>query len=323
MQVLRRSLLSIGLAVLLAGCAAPPPAPDWIAGTPHAYPEARWLVGRGSGAQADTAAAAALAKIAQQTTEDAGEAVIAETWVDAETGTHWALAVLDREPIRARLAAALADVEKQEGAVLARADDAEPARVLPLLNEAVQLDARRQGLRERLEQLAGPGAAGTSKLPDRARLEQRLADTRRALPIEVGAWEMDSKTGEIQGPLDEVRRALAQKVIALGFSVSDGNVRWGDDPAWLVVRSRLGLERLELLPTDRMVAVHWDEAVEVIDPASNGQLVAVLTDEGRATHLNEREARRQAQEAAEEFATRALGDWLRERAASTSSDADR
>lgn len=316
MQAFRRRLPSIGLVLVLAACAVQTPTPEWISGVPPGYPAERWIVGVGSGASGDAAADAARAKIAAQTTEDTSGARIAATWLDEGTGTHWALATLDREPLRARLASDLAAVDQQQRALLARADEATPDQALALLSEALRLDDRRTALADRLTRFAGASAAGAAGAPDRAQLEQRLAEAKRSLPIEVEAWEMDPKTGETLEPLDEMRRALTQKVIALGFPVSDGNVRWGDDSTWLLVRSRLGLERLELLPSDRMVAVHWDAAVEVVDRTANGRLVAVLTDEGRATHLNEREARREAQETAEHFASHALGEWLSARVAS-------
>ena len=121
---------------------------------------------------------------------------------------------------------------------------------------------------------------------------------------------MHPRSGEVGGRLDETHRALIQKVTELGFTVDESEQAWGEDATWLVVRSRLALDRMRLLETDQFVAVRWDATLEIKDLAENGKLVAVLTKEGRATHLNEHEARNLAQEDAADFAASALDDWL-------------
>jgi hypothetical protein len=62
-----------------------------------------------------------------------------------------------------------------------------------------------------------------------------------------------------------------------------------------------------------MVAVHWDAALEITDVAGGGDVVALMSEQGRSVHLNEREARRRADEEATRFAAGALEAWLHQR----------
>jgi hypothetical protein len=295
-------------ALWVASCASPPAPPQWISEAPQGYPPDHYVVGVGSGQTAEEAASRARAEIARKTSGESESVRIAEAWIDEESNVHWALAVLDRTALLDGLSAELAAVEKPMTESLAEADSAPPERALPAVLRAISFAPRRAALLARIANLGGPPSPGEPDL-DRARLEERLTELKRLLPIEVEAFEMDSKTGRIGEPLDEVRRAVAQKVIELGFPVGVQNA-WGSDPAWLLASSRVAFERLQLHPRDRLVAVHWEAALEITDLKADSQVVAILTEEARATHLNEREARRQAQEDAEAFLATAFADWL-------------
>jgi len=296
---------------LLAGCAHPPQAPDWIRNPDKGYPADRYTVGLGAGADAERAANNARAQIVRATQGETEGIEIAETWIDPEPQTHWALAVLDRQALVARLQEELSALESQRNEVMSAAEGGPPERALSAVVQALDLTASIDSIGVRIAHLEGQKAESPPEASKRAAFEARLAEIKRSLPIEIEANEMDPKTGDPGDPLDELRRALAQQVIALGFPVAETG-GWGvAESTWLVARARVATERLQLLKRDRLVAVHWDAALEIIDLTADGQLVAVLTDEGRATHLNEVEATRQAREEAEQFLSRALGDWLR------------
>lgn len=296
------------LAALAAGCAGPEP-PQWVSGSPDGYPRDRYVVGVGSGPDAEQAAARARDEVARQTNGELEGVRVAETWVDEDEGEHFALAVLDRAALLDAIADELLAVEREMTAKLAEADAAPPAGALRAVLDAMALAPRRAALIARIANLGAPAPPADPAL-SRSGLETRLAAVKRELPIEIEAYEMDSKTGAIGEPLDEVRRALAQKVLALGFPLSDRS-EWGaSESAWLSARARVAFERLQLHPRDRLVAVHWEAALEITDLGDDARVVAILTEEARATHLNEREARRQAQEDAEAFLAAALADWL-------------
>jgi hypothetical protein len=293
-----------------AGCASPPAPPQWIEGAPQGYPEDRYVWAVGAGADAASAASEARSELARKTNGETEGARIAETWTDEEKDRAWALAVLDRAALLAQLDDELANVEEQISEILESCEGAPPEQSLPELIRAIELTPRREDLRGRIERLGGPSPA-TEPSHERAHLEQRLAATRHRLAIDVEAFEMDSKSGAIGDPLDEVRRELAKKVLELGFRLGQED-DWGDSSSWLRARSRVAFERLELGRRDQLVAVHWEAVLEISDRTAGGETVAIRTEEARATHLNEREARRQAQEDAESFLAAALETWLRD-----------
>jgi hypothetical protein len=305
--------LAFGVA-LLGACASAPPPPEWLQGSSSSYPDDRFVVGVAADPDPDRAAEAALASIETQTHGEREGAQIADTWKDPDNGMHWALAVLDREPLLASLEAELNTLEARMTAALLAADTDPPHEILVELVTVVALVPERDRLRERIGNLGGKPANDDAKAAAQAEaLDARLASLKRELRIEVSSWEMDAKTGEPGDPLDENRRALAQTVLARGFTPASVETGWGADPVWLRVESKVAIERLQLHPDDTLIAVHWDAAVEITEVAAEGEVVAVLTDEGRAVHLNEREARRQADADARDFAAQALDAWLESR----------
>lgn len=318
-----RTLRAASLAlVLLAGCASKPAPPDWLQGSSPRYPSDRWVVGVGVSRDLDHAAEDALHAISEQMPGESQDATVADTWVDPDSGMHWVLAVLDKKEVAKRLEAELARIEARIAANRAAAGSADPEPALASLSAAIALLDERDALRARITELGGePAESADDAARTAAALRDAFARTRRELRIEISAWEMDGKTGAPGEPLDADRRALTRKALELGFAVDARQVAWGTDPVWLRVESKVAVEPLRLHPHDTLVAVHWDAAVEITDVAGGGDVVAVLTDEGRSTHLNEQEATRLAHADARAFATSALEDWLRTRVPDP--DADR
>ncbi len=317
----RPAWLAVAMVVGLAmACASGRPAPEWVSGTASQYPETRYAVGIGANVYPDRAEEMALAAIAEQTGGEAG-AEIVDAWYDDGKDTHWALAVLDKQPILEALETELSEIDRRIDAALAATGTDAPHELLPRLSEALASIPARDRLRERIAKLGGtPSPDDDAAAEQAAALVDALARIKRELRIEVWSWEMDAKTGETGDALAENRRALTQKVLALGFTPGSTDTAWGTDPVWLRVESKVAFERLHLHPDDTLVAVHWDASVEITDVASGGDVVAVLTEEGRAVHLNETEATRQADADARDFAAAALEGWL---SARSSGGADR
>ncbi|MBK7948107.1 MAG: hypothetical protein IPK00_05080 [Deltaproteobacteria bacterium] len=297
------------VAVLLAACAHDAEPPRWIEHPGRGWPAARFVTGVGQGENPEAAATAARAEIARKTKGEHEGIEIARTWVAKKPRIHWALAVLDRPALIARLGDQIAENDRARTAAAERAEAEAPETAVLTLLEAIDLSREREGLRVRIARLEG--TPPTSDVPpSRADLDLQLAGVKRTLTIAVAAFEMDPDSGEIGAPLDAVRRALAQQVLAKGFSLPvEGE--WGESPpAWLRVLTRIGFEHLELGGSQGFATVEWEAALEVFDPSAGGRVVALLDGGARATHVNEKTARRLAREEAIEFVTTTLASWL-------------
>ncbi len=307
------------LLVFAASCASKPPPPDWLAGSSTRFPEDRFVVGVAANANAEASVKLAFASVSEQTkgeSERTGGTRVEETWFDAESNTHWALAVLDRQPVLDQAAQELSAIDTQIAGALANVNAEAPEDALRALAAATSRIPDRDMLRARIVNLGGtPTRDDASAVAQAQQIARAFADVKRQLRIEVSSFEMNAKTGETGDPLAENRRALAQRVLALGFTPDTADVAWGSDPIWLRVESKVAIERLFLHPNDKLVAVHWDAALEITNVAGGGDVVAVLTQEGRAVHLSEQEARRRADADARDFAAAALEQWLSENGA--------
>ncbi|MFO0690662.1 MAG: hypothetical protein U0900_18315 [Myxococcota bacterium] len=298
-------------AALLASCAHDAGPPSWIEHPGRRWPEPRYVTGVGQGADPDAAESAARAAVARKTKGEQEGVEIARTWVAKSPRVHWALAVLDRPALIARLGDRIAEIDPQRAAAAESAKAEPPEKAIVTLLGVLDLTRQREALRTRIARLEGSPPPADAP-PSREALEAQLAGVKHALPIEVEAYEMDPESGELGAPLDPVRRALARQVLAKGFPLpADGE--WGDTAAsWLRVRARIGFERLELGGREGFAAVAWEAALEVLDPNAGGAVVALLEQEARATHINEKTARRLAREEAITFVTEALARWLDE-----------
>lgn len=310
---LLRSVMVLGLASGLASCATGPDVPHWVQGKPHGdFPEEQYTSGVGSGAQAEAAAEAAVAEVARKTSGEREGAKIERTWIDEKGKVHWALAVLDRTAEIERLAGELAATDARLAETLATIDpNGSSSATFMVVLRAVELAAAREGLATRIVHLGGK-APPSDPARTRATLEDQLASLRHTITIDVEAWEMDSKTGMLGDPLEEVRVAMAQEVLGRGFRIASPE-DWTPSTGWLLIRGRVGIESLDLGASDRFVAVEWNAVVEISDRTGDGEALAILTREGRSTHLNEQEARRGARKQAEAFVVEALADWMDER----------
>ncbi len=307
-----RSVMALGLAAGLASCATGTDAPRWVQGkSPRDFPEEQYTWGVGSGAQPHEAAAAAIAEVARKTSGEREGAQIERTWIDESGKVHWALAVLDRTTAIERLAGELAATDATLAETLSTLDqNALPSATFMVLLRAVELAAAREGLATRIGRLGGQSVPG-DPTRTRAKLEEQLAAFRHTLTIDVEASEMDSKTGLLGDPLEEVRVAMAQEVLGRGFRIaSPGD--WAPSAGWLLIRARVGIEPLDLGAADRFVAVEWNAVLEITDRTVDSESLAIMTREGRSTHLNEQEAHREARKQAEAFVVEALAGWMDE-----------
>lgn len=314
-----RKAVAWGMVSLVAlqavACAGSRDAPKWLSGgEPHDYPEKRYVSGVGSGGDPDAAAASARAEVERKTQGEREGVTIAKTHVAKTSHEYWALAVLDRPRLLSRLTEEVGQLEQQISENILAVESATPEEALAPMLGAIALGQRRDSLLTRIAHLGGTPAESAVSL-SRAALDLRLAAIKHALSIDVQAYEMDSQSGMAGSNLDGIRRALAQQVLAKGFALPAEN-DWGDRSGWLIARARIAFETLGLDRSHDFVAVRWEAVLELEEGAAAGKVVAMLTDESRATHLNEREARRQAQEQAEAFLTGALSSWLDEHLAS-------
>ncbi len=303
----------LGSAFVVAACASEPDAPRWVGGKPPKdYSADQYAWGVGSDARAEAAATKAVAEVARKTSGESEGAQVERTWIDEDRKVHWALAVLDRPAQVERLEGEWVAADAQLAATLASAEkDALPSRAFVDVLRAIELAATRDALAARIGRLGGTRPS-IDPARDRARLDEQLASLKHSLTIDVEASEMDSKTGMVGDPLEEVRLALSQEVIARGFRIgSPGD--WTPSSGWLLIRARVGIEPLDLGSAERFVAVEWNAAVEIDDRTGDGEVLAIKTRKGRTTHLNEQEARREARKQAEAFLVEALADWMDER----------
>jgi hypothetical protein len=295
------------LAALALGvaCASDPPPPRWLSERPPAFSDERWVVGVGFGPTDAGAAASATAAVAEATGGETEGATVNERWTDPKSGQRWAMVVMDREPLLRKLIDERSALDVGLVAATASLETEEPEEALRKGIRTREVFAKRDALEKRIVKLGGDAHADTEL---RAGLEANIAAAKMRLPINIASWEIDPKTGDARDPLDEPRRVLAQRVTERGFPVSTSEAAWGSDPAWILVELRIAFDALELHPRDRLVAIHWDVSLEITDP--EGKVVAVLTQEGRSTHLNQREAERRARADAQDYAAGALDGWI-------------
>lgn len=297
---------------MVMGCAHDSGPPSWIEHPGRNWPADRYVTAVGQGDEPEAAATAARAEIARKTKGEREGVEIARTYRTRKPKIHFALAVLDRPALIARIAEQIAQADEKRAADAESAKSEPPEKAITTLLDAIALARQREALRTRIAHLEGTPPPSETP-PTRATLDEQLVGVKHALTIAVEAYEMDPESGEVGQPLDAVRRALAGQVLAKRFSLPvEGE--WGDSaPAWLRVRARIGFERLELGGRQGFAAVEWEAALEVQDPAAGGQVVALFDHEARATHITEKTARRLAREEAIAFVTEALASWLDER----------
>ncbi|MBW2271894.1 MAG: LPP20 family lipoprotein [Deltaproteobacteria bacterium] len=331
-------------ACVIAGCTSPPPEeaePHWVARGPSKELTQGSFAGVGSGRDPETAAAVARAEIAsvfharieqvlsdrqstrlqdggEQSTEEvdihtrvetrmALEGVeIVEAWRDPASGRCYALAALDRGRLRARLSDAAALEQELIAAAVALADGALPAEEqLGAVAQALDAARRRDALLANLRVAGGTGEVASDREPSAHALERRLSSLKSRLPIGVEAWEVDLESGARLGALDPLRVELAKIVTELGFPVSQGPRA---QTPWLQVECSLGFAAAHL-PRDRWPAYRWEASLEV-SKARGDDVLAVASEHGRATGVDDELARVAARRDAEAILSAELGRWL-------------
>lgn len=317
-----RSLFASLVAVGCLACAGSSGPPRWIENPAKAYSPRQYVTGVGQGADPEAAADAARAEVARQTKGETESVEITKTYVEipkqrskSKKGSsqsaaerHWALAVLDRPALAKRLTDRIQAGDEELGRKAALIASAPPDQAIGSILTALAVVSERDALRVRILNL-GEEAPAPATTPSREDLERALVDVKHKLVVEVEANEMDPATGEPGAPIDAIRRALSHEVLEKGFALA-ATSGWGDTPSWLVVRARVGFDRLELGGTQGFAAVEWDAALEIEDKAGGAGVLGVMSHKERATHINEPTARRLARDEASAFLSEALATWL-------------
>lgn len=257
---------------LALGCAGSPVRPEWVGGTPQAYPAARYLLGRGQGdtpALARDRARADLAKnfrvrvseesedrvtyagqaqgeassarleaqasrwIAARTDQVLEGSRIAEAWQDPESRAHHALAVLDRLQAGAALRQQAARLDGVTREALGEARANDDLLVkIGAAGRAVAAQRERAEV-QRLLVVVEPVGTGTPPPYELARLEADEAELRRRLRVAPRALE---------DPLGGLERAAGAALAAAGFLSEAGEAAGYELDARLAVTEHPGAE---------------------------------------------------------------------------------
>jgi len=236
------------VALLFAlGCAAAPQQPEWVAGTGSAYPDTRFLVGRGQAASPALARDRARADLAKnfrvavsaesrdllsytsqtgavgQTSELASEVTrnivtrtdqvvegvkIAEQWQAPEGGDHHALAVLDRLQAGNQLRRVIDELDRETDLRLERARAADG--LLAKIGDATAALAAQVERRHYQQYLAVVDRTGVG-VPAQHDAVRLKADLDALLTRMAVRTQIDAD------PLGGLERALAGAVAASGF----------------------------------------------------------------------------------------------------------
>jgi hypothetical protein len=340
-----RSAALWGGLVLLA-CAGG--GPEWLDGSPEAYPRDRYLVGVGSGTDLDAARDRARAEIARSlevhvedevldrtestslaegdpsvrtvveqvsietrtTTEADLEGVrIAELWSDPATQQVYALAVLDRESAGRVLLLEMAECDTEvEGHLADARVEVDSLTRVRALVQAVRASRERDVFASRARVVVAQ--EGVSDERGRtAELERELLRAISDVRFAVRAREVYLPGGQYRGELTGLRSGIADRLTGMGFQVEEERGRAEKARAPTVrVRCNLGLEPVERGNPD-WKHFQWDGSCEVV--GSNGVLVSAARS-GSESHPNRWTARVKALERGEGALIGAVERDLRE-----------
>ena len=308
--------LWLGLSLALTACSGfatrQGEMPDWVAGEARAYPQARYLLGRGSGPSRDLAQERARADLVKglelaleaRTTETQrfstdGDApgnrlqvqrrietqtaavlrgvAIAELWRDPRSGEYHALAVLDRSAAARRLRQEIAGLDAETRAQVAAARAAgEPLAALARAMEAVRLQEQRRARSRLLEVVAGVSPQPPWPLA-------RLRADRDALPGRLRF--------AVQAPERSLAEALSAAVQAHGLQlVESGDA--GVDYVWE--------GQLQVQPVQRREGWYWARGHLIVNlrRAADGVVLGRRAWPLKSAALEAATARRRLQEQA-------------------------
>jgi hypothetical protein len=284
-----RSAALWGGLVLLA-CAGG--GPEWLDGSPEAYPRDRYLVGVGSGTDLDAARDRARAEIARSlevhvedevldrtestslaegdpsvrtvveqvsietrtTTEADLEGVrIAELWSDPATQQVYALAVLDRESAGRVLLLEMAECDTEvEGHLADARVEVDSLTRVRALVQAVRTSRERDVFASRARVVVAREAVSDER-GRTAELERELLRAISDVRFAVRAREVYLPGGQYRGELTGLRSGIADRLTGMGFRVEEGR---GRAAGALQSRARARRARqpgLEALPVGRVL----------------------------------------------------------------------
>jgi hypothetical protein len=303
--------------------------PDWVRGRSSEYPQHAYVTGSGAGSDPETARDNARAEIARifrsqvessvssQTTGTTREVdgrtrsevietleiatrvaaegdfeglYIAETWSERSTGTHYALAVLDKEKMRKVLLAELRSAADRVHGDLVRFDSAATnlGRSQALI-AAVRGSGEVDAIVARARLVGRPRVVG---LPGRGEIERDLNQTLFDTRFQVRAVEIDAATGTTRGELPKLREHLEEMITRIGFKVvgSGRSGRSGAPNVWLTCRMSL-----EEVPRELSTHfVRWEGAYELTGAPPSGPVILASESSGGASYSTVRLARTRA-----------------------------
>ena len=221
---------------------------------------------------------------------DFQETYVAETWFDRAAGTHYALAMLDKAKMRARLLPELQGAAGRVVGHLRRADRATTslARVRALVaalrasNELDSIESRARVVgRPRIENLAST-----------TEIERELARALDGIRFIVQAVEVDPATGVERGDLPLFQTRLAESITDLGFGVVDVDSGSGSAaPMWLACRVSLQ-EIPRNLPNTHFY--RWEAAYQVAGRPPSGPVLLAMEASGGESFSTPELARKRA-----------------------------
>jgi hypothetical protein len=285
--------------------------PQWVQGEHPRFPRSGYITGVGSGASLDAARNGARAEIARifesrveavvadqatwtrEATSEGGatsevfeklvvstsvatkgdfqELRVPETWFDRKTDTHYALAVLDKAKLRARLRPELEGAAERVAGHLSRADRAATSleRVRAMV-AALRASRERDAIASRARVVGSPRV---ENLASTAEIERELAEALDRVRFIVQVVEVDAATGAERGEIPLFQARLSQAITDMGFPVVDVDGVSGSSgaaPLWLA-----GRVSLQEVPRDlpNTCFVRWEAALDVVGRNPRGSVV--------------------------------------------------
>ena len=317
----------LGTLALALGCAGTGGPPAWVNGErPDGFPERQYVVAVGVGedlAAAQIAAKGELSRIFEARLDSEIELIDRESvvdgvatqtsdlldttrietdlelqgvevprhWRDPSSGDYWALAVLERNTECLRIRGEGRDLETELEAHLRVArGDPNPLVAIRSSVNAVRLGAALDALQGRGRVLGLRCVADRSVTTGRLRAE--AADRLARLTFVVRAVDVDPASGEVRGPLPQLREEIESNLSRLGFQVgAAANARV------VPIEAHLRLLRVER-GTD-WIEYRYEGAATVGSPVAGDPATIVVESSGAESHPEASSARLRARRSGE------------------------